>query len=151
MKLNVLTLAVALLGLMVTMPFAAHADQSLPRQDVQPQTRLLTEQEMQEVTGASKVCNVQTGCQRPCRIVATGIAGEMVAETDFYICGTFASNPFGTCSNSVSYICGHWVTYAGPCGSPGHRSAAGNECALGCDGTICTGAGYVGEGDPNGR
>ena len=150
MKLKASILAIALLGLMAFVPVAAHADESRQQQAVQPQTRLLTEQEMKEVNGAGKVCNVQAGCQRPCRIVATGIAGEMVSETDFYICGSNAFNPFGGCANTVSYICGHWVNYAGPCGSRGARTFAGNECALGCSGTPCTTPGYVGAGTPNG-
>lgn len=139
MKLKFSLIAIALLGLMAAMPAVGHASEPAP----QPEIRVLTDQEMQEVTGAGKACDTPSGCQAPCRANSIGGSYELIADSAFYVCN---GSIFPTTCPTATYECGHWVTSASPCASRGTRSRAGFETGVGCDGVTppAGAAGYTG-------
>ncbi len=106
MKLKVSISAIALLGLMALVPTVSHANETA----AQPATRVLTEQEMQEVTGAGKSCNyTEPGCGSTCSFPQAGFVFKDKARR-YTVCGS--SFGWDTCSNNTYVRCAEWTSWA---------------------------------------
>ncbi len=106
MKLKFSLIAIALLGLMTAMPTAGHANETAP----QSGTRVLTNQEMQEVSGAGKSCNYKMpGCGTPC--TTPNSVGIVYKNQPFKyaVCGT--SFGWDTCADDSEVRCAEYRSW----------------------------------------
>lgn len=129
MKLKFSLLAVALLGLMAAMPVVGHANEAAP----QSETRVLTEQEMQGITGAGKKCSYAQDCSVGCVNFNAGDSQRTDPVTYFTCDDSFLP---GDCSDNLSLQCGVKRHFTGS-DCTGYRTVLAYPCTSGCSGTTC--------------
>lgn len=137
MKLKFSLSVIALLGLMSAMPTVGHANEPVS----QPATRVLTEQEMQEVSGAGKACNTSYDCALRCKDLANG-GSRNVTPVQMWTCG---HSILPTSCPEAYYECGIRRVYSS---DPSCELLYGSvkttpQCATGCSGTVCAGGDYL--------